>query len=219
MLRRISALTILLALVSVYISPLAANAAASPKQKQAQQRSSKLAPEFETAGPADELVRVLIQTKGLPSAAHADAITSKGGAKGRAFEALDVMTALVPRGSLASLASREDVAYISPDRKVSGAMAVTRESTGAALAQAGLQNTPGVTGKGVGIAIVDSGISTSHPDFQTNGKSRVAASVDFTGNGTAVSKKGIILTDGILFGDGILLGDGILMSDGILLTD
>src|SRR5215204_1345412 len=175
MLRRISALAILLALVSVYLAPLATNAAAaSPKQKKAQERSSKLAPEFETAGPADELVRVLIQTKGRPSAAHADAVASEGGVRGRAFEALDVMTALVPRGSLASLATREDVAYISPDRQVAGAMAVTREATGAALAQAGLQNTPGVTGKGVGIAIVDSGISTSHPDFQSkNGKSRV----------------------------------------------
>ncbi len=209
MFRRPLALTILLAVVSVHLAPLPANAPASPKQKKAQKRASKLAPAFETAGPATDLVRVIIQTKGRPSAAHAEAVVSRGGAKGRAFEMLDVMTALVPRGSLASLSAREDVAYISPDRKVAGAMAVTRETTGAALAQAGLPNAPGVTGKGVGIAIVDSGISTSHPDFQSrNGKSRVAASVDFTGGGTAVSKKGILLGDSILFGDGILLGDG-----------
>ncbi len=208
MFRRISALTILLALVSVYLSPLASAAAASPKQKKAPKRTSKLAPEFESAGPADETVRVIIQTKGRPSAAHADAVASRGGAKGRAFETFDVMTAAVPRSALASLAAREDVAYVSPDRFVAGAMAVTRESTGAALAQAGLQNAPGVTGRGVGIAIVDSGVSASHPDFQKNGKSRVAAAVDFTGGGTAVGKKGIILTDKTLFGDGILLGDG-----------
>ncbi|HEX8355263.1 MAG TPA: S8 family serine peptidase, partial [Pyrinomonadaceae bacterium] len=209
MLRRILALTIPLVLISVHLSPLSADAAAaSPKQKKAQKRASKLAPEFEAAGPAGEFVRVLIQTKGRPSAAHADAVASRGGSKGRAFEALDVLTAAVPRSALASLAAREDVAYVSPDREVAGAMALTRESTGAALAQAGLQNTPGVTGKGVGIAIVDSGISTSHPDFRKNGKSRVAASVDFTGGGTAVGKKGILLGDSILFGDGILLGDG-----------
>ena len=209
MLRRLSALTILLALVSTYLAPLAINAAAAPKQKKAPKRVSKLAPEFETAAPSGDLVRVLIQTKGRPSAAHDDAVKSKGGTKGRAFEALDAMTALVPRSSLASLSAREDIDYISPDRKVAGSMAVTREATGAALAQAGLQNTPGVTGKGVGIAIIDSGISASHPDFQSkNGKSRVVASVDFTGRGTAVSKKGIILIDSILFGDGILLGDG-----------
>ena len=168
MLRRITATTILLALFSVYVSPLAANAAAAAP-KQANKRASKLAPEFEAAGAAGELVRVIIQTKGRPNTSHSDAITSKGGSRGRTFDALDAMTALVPRGSLASLAAREDVAYVSPDRLVGASMAVTREATGAALAQAGIQNTPGVTGKGVGIAILDSGISSSHPDFQMNG--------------------------------------------------
>jgi hypothetical protein len=131
MLRRFTACTILLALVSAYISPLAADAAAATPKKNTPKRSSKLAPEFEAAGASEELVRVLIQTKGRPSAAHAGAVQSKGGAKGRSFESLDVLTAVVPRGSLASLAAREDVAYISPDRLVAGAMAVTRESTGA----------------------------------------------------------------------------------------
>ncbi|HEX8556934.1 MAG TPA: S8 family serine peptidase [Pyrinomonadaceae bacterium] len=204
MFRRITALFILVALAGVYVSPLATReVAASPKKNAAQKRHSKLAPEFETTGSAGELVRVLIQTKGRPSAAHDNAIASKGGSRGSAFEALDVVTALVPRGAVASLADREDVAYVSPDRLVTGAMAVTREATGAALAQAGVGKAPGVTGKGVGIAILDSGVSTSHPDFQKNGKSRVAASVDFTGGGTAVSKKSIVLNDGLLMGDGV----------------
>src|ERR1044071_9383356 len=181
MLRRITACAVLLALFSAYLTPLAAKAAAAPKSKKNAKPASKLAPEFETAGDAADLVRVIIQTKGRPTAAHADAISSKGGQKGRDFEALDAMTALVPRGQLASLAAREDVSYVSPDRFVGAQMAVTREATGAALAQAGIQNNPGVTGKGVGIAILDSGISSSHPDFQQkNGKSRIAAAVDFT---------------------------------------
>src|SRR3712207_414239 len=82
-------------------------------------------------------------------------------------------------------------------------MAVTREATGAALAQAGIQNAPGVTGKGVGIAILDSGISSSHPDFQKNGKSRVAAAVDFTNGGAAVRSNGWLMDDGILMSDGV----------------
>src|SRR3712207_698634 len=103
MFRRITATTILLAIISAYIAPLAADAAA-PAAKKATKRASKLAPEFEADGAADELVRVIIQTKGRPTAAHADAVASKGGRKGRDFEALDATTALVPRGSLASLA-------------------------------------------------------------------------------------------------------------------
>ena len=97
MLRRIIAYTILLALISVYITPLAAHAGAAAPKKPAK-RAKKLAPEFEAAGANDELVRVIIQTKGRPTVAHTDAIASKGGKKGRDFEALDTMTALVPRG-------------------------------------------------------------------------------------------------------------------------
>ena len=211
MLRRIVASTVLLTLLSAYASPLAVRAAAVAPKKAAA-RASKLAPEFEAAGAASELVRVIIQTKGRPSAAHADAVAAKGGAKGRSFEALDAMTALVPRGSLAALAAREDVAYISPDRLVKGSMALTREATGASLAQAGFDGAPGLTGKGIGIAVIDSGISSSHPDFQKNGKSRVAAALDFTGGGAFVRNSGILWSgDGILWsGDGILYtGDGV----------
>src|SRR4051812_8553953 len=192
MFRRITSCTVLLALFGAYLTPLAAKAAPAGSPKKEAKQSSKLAPEFETAGAAGELVRVIIQTKGRPSAAHDNAISSRGGQKGRAFDSLDAMTALVSRDQLASLAGREDVTYISPDRTVASEMAVTREATGAAIAQAGLQGAPGVTGKGVGIAVVDSGISLSHPDFQKNGKSRVAVAVDFTGNGTAVKTRGIM---------------------------
>src|ERR1044071_2708258 len=209
MLRRITACAVLLALFSAYLTPLAAKAAPAAKSKKNAKPASKLAPEFETAGDAADLVRVIIQTKGRPSAAQTDAIASKGGRKGREFEALDAMTALVPRGQLASLAARADVSYVSPDRLVGAQMAVTREATGAALAQAGIQHTPGVTGKGVGIAILDSGISSSHPDFQKNGKSRIVAAADFTGGGTAVKSKAILMGDGWLLGDAILFGDGV----------
>ena len=181
MLRRITALITLIGLTTIYFSAIPASAAASATKSQ--KRNSKLAPEFDSASNTNDLVRVIIQTKGRPTAAHDDAIKAKGGAKGHTFDSFDALTAVVPRGAVADLAARDDVAYVSPDRKVKSELAVTSETTGATLAQAGLQGTPGVTGKGVGIAIIDSGISASHPDFQKNGKSRVAASVDFTGGG------------------------------------
>jgi serine protease AprX len=190
MLRRIIASLILLGLTGIYFAPLTPRAAAAPKQT-ATPRNSKLAPEFDNAAASpNDFVRVIIQTKGRPSAAHENAINAKGGAKGRTFDSLDAMTAVVPKGALADLAARDDVAYVSPDRPTRGELALTSETTGAALAQAGLSGMPGVTGKGVGIAVVDSGISASHPDFQKNNKSRIVASVNFTG------------------GDGILPGDG-----------
>jgi serine protease AprX len=170
-------------------------APAPMKSESAPKRNAKFAPEFDSAAGSSQQVRVIIQTNGRPNAAHDSAISGKGGSKGATFEAFDAMTAVVPASSVASLAARSDVAYISPDRTVTGQMAVTREATGAALAQSGLQGVPGVTGKGVGIAIIDTGISTSHPDFQKNNKSRVAVSVDFTGAGSSNA-------NGILMGGG-----------------
>ena len=132
MLRRITVLILIAGLTTAYLSPLAMGAA--PAQKQNSQRhNAKLAPEFDSATGSNDQVRVIIQTKGHPTAAHEDAVRAKGGAKGRTFESFDVMTATVPQGAIADLASRDDVAYISPDRKVAGELAVTRETTGAAL--------------------------------------------------------------------------------------
>jgi subtilisin family serine protease len=188
MFRRIISISLLASLCSAALSPLATFAAAARQGgdgQQARAGRSKLAPEFDSAAGSAETVRVIIQTKGRLTAAQETAVNSRGGASERRFEALDVMTAVVPRSALAGLAARDDIAYISPDRRVTGQMALTTEATGAAIAQAGGSGSPALTGKGVGIAVVDSGISAAHPDFQSNGKSRVVAAVDFTSEGAA----------------------------------
>jgi len=59
MLRRITACAVLLALFSAYLTPLAANAAPAAKPKKNAKPAFKLAPEFETAGDAADLVRVI----------------------------------------------------------------------------------------------------------------------------------------------------------------
>nr|MBA3243480.1 S8 family serine peptidase [Acidobacteriota bacterium] len=193
MLRRITASLILLSLISVSVAPLTVSAA--PATQKSSKRQSKLAPEFDSAAKSSNLVRVIVQTKGRPSAAQESAIKGKGGAHRGSFDELDALTADVPQSALAELAAREDVDYISPDRTVTGQLAVTRETTGAALAQAGQTQAQGLTGKGVGIAIIDSGISVSHPDFQNGkGKSRIVASVDFT-RGGSVQGSGILMSD------------------------
>src|SRR5579885_3807991 len=182
MLRRIIASLILLGLATPYFFSVPTSAAAASNKSG--QHNPKLAPELDSAAATNDAVRVIIQTKGRPSSAHDDAIRAKGGTKGHAFDSFDALTAVVPQSAVADLAARADVAYISPDRKVSGQLAVTRETTGAALAQSGVQGTPGVTGKGVGIAVIDSGISAAHPDFRKNGKSRIVTALDFTNGGT-----------------------------------
>lgn len=97
--------------------------------------------------------------------------------------------------AVASLAARDDVEYVSPDRAVKASLDVTRESVGASLVQAGTSGVKGLTGKGVGIAVIDSGISARHPDFMNKKRSRVVASVNFTTPGSGPDGDGILISD------------------------
>jgi subtilisin family serine protease len=158
MLRRTTTLLTVLALLTASLAPLSVEAAAGKSQKQG--RGSKVAPELSgSAAASSHSVRVIIQTKGRPTQAHDGAIKARSGAKRQSFNALDAVTADVPASAVAELAEREDVLYVSPDRAVKAALDVTRDATGASQVQAGAQDSHGLTGKGVGIAVIDSGIS------------------------------------------------------------
>ncbi len=74
-----------------------------------------------------------------------------------------------------------EVDHLSRDVAVTSFMAVTDAAIGADQVQAGLAGLPGLTGRGVGIAFVDSGIWAEHRSLA----GRVVASVDFVGDGIA----------------------------------
>ena len=188
MLRRLTACLLTIGVVIISFSSMASQAAPLSQQRNTRRELKKLAPELETA--TSGTIRVIVQTKGHPTAAQEHALAERGGIKRRSLSVLDAFVADVPAGALAAIAAREDVAYISPDRPVRAQMDVTRETTGASLAQAGLGHAPGATGRGIGIAIIDSGISAAHPDFQSQGRSRVVASVDFTQTSATASDEG-----------------------------
>ncbi|MBD0326763.1 MAG: hypothetical protein ICV68_10040, partial [Pyrinomonadaceae bacterium] len=191
MLRRFATYFITLTLLATSLVPFTTLAApAAPSQNNNQRRARKLAPELETA--TSGTVRVIIQSKGRSTAAQEQAVAAKGGSKKKTLEALNVLVADVPAGALNELAAREDIAYISPDRRVRAQMDVTAQAVGADLVKQGFAGAPGFTGKGVGIAVIDSGISANHPDFQRNGHSRVVAAVNFTNGSADASANGIL---------------------------
>src|SRR5215213_3444337 len=182
MLRKITAQIILINLVLVSIAPLTTFAGVAGKSNKGQQQAhKKLSVELEN-GNATGTVRVIIQTKGRPSLDQDTAVAKAGGSKRGSYEALNALVADVPASSLSSLAARDDIAYISPDRAVKSQGNFTTETTGASLVQAGAAGAPGLSGKGITIAVLDSGISAKHPDFNQNGKSRILTAVDFTGS-------------------------------------
>src|SRR5688500_9897543 len=83
--------------------------------------------------------------------------------------------------TLSSIASDHEVPSISSDALMRSQLSIATESTGAAAAWAGQIAALGaVTGRGVGVAIIDSGV-----DAHTALSGRIAASVDFTGSNGA----------------------------------
>ena len=84
----------------------------------------------------------------------------------------------VNAGQLDALSRDPEVGQLTADAVVQPTLAVTTQSTGAEQAWAGLDGIGRVTGRGIGIAVIDSGIA-SHHDLED----RVVVSVDFTEGG------------------------------------
>ena len=183
MLKRITTYLSISSLMVVSIAPMTTFAApASGNGNAPRHVETKTAPEFASAANANGTVRVLMQTKGAPSAAHDSALATAQGNKRGAYAELNTIVADVPLNQVAGLAARADVTYIAPDRPVKGQFNLTNDTTGATQVQEGFGSLPGFDGKGIGIAILDSGVSANHPDFIRNNNSRVVASVDFSGS-------------------------------------
>ncbi len=113
--------------------------------------------------------RVIVRTlDGRPASAL---IAAVNGIPGRYFAWLGGQVAVVPDAALDHLARRPEVASISLDRPVRGTLDRTATATGARWVNEHL----GVTGLGVGIATIDSGVSPWHEDLD----GRVAHFADF----------------------------------------
>ena len=99
-------------------------------------------------------VDVIIQYKQPPAERHLGKIGEKGGRVKDKFEAIKGAAVSISRGKLAELANDPDVDYISPDRPVSGALDYT-----APTVQAPTAWSYGLDGRGIGVAVIDSGVS------------------------------------------------------------
>src|SRR6266568_4181795 len=99
-------------------------------------------------------VDVIIQFNQTPTAAHHQKVQSKGGVLKTKLDFIKGAHYSVPVESLDALADDPDVAYISPDRPVRGALDTTVASV-----NGGYARTLGLNGAGIGVAVIDSGIS------------------------------------------------------------
>ncbi len=97
---------------------------------------------------------VIIQFSQTPTDAHHQKVQNKGGVLKTKLDLIRAAHYSVPVESLDALADDPDVAYISPNRPVRGALDHVFTAVNADLA-----NASGWNGTGVGIAVIDSGAS------------------------------------------------------------
>ena len=133
-------------------------------------QNRKVSPAFAGKNP-NALVNVIIQYKQTPQQRHFDAVAQRGGSHLGTFNFVRSASYAVPANALADLANDPDVAYISPDHPLHAA--TTQAWWGNSLQSdfklqainADIAQSNGYNGNDVGIAIIDSGITT-RPDFR-----------------------------------------------------
>ena len=158
-----------------------------------------------SAGGPDDLLPVIIQTVSDPSAGHFARLHGRGGVvKGR-HTSIRGYAARVPAAQIVLLADDPEIERISFDTPVRAHLDVATRAIRADVARAEFSS---LSGKGVGIALVDTGVM-SHVDFQRpKGQPQVVevevvgrepGLMDYYGHGTHVA--------------GILVGNGAASSD------
>ncbi len=115
----------------------------------------KLSPELSRTRTGN--IDVIIQYRTQPTEAHGHAVRNMGGTLKRELGVINARHYSIPAAALAQLASDPDVAYISPDRPVQANLDQADVTIGANLAAS-----YNVNGKGVGVAVIDSGIGPSN---------------------------------------------------------
>ena len=137
---------------------------------------NKVSSEVQNLDP-NSTVNVIVQFDQVPTEAHHNKVRNRGGKLRRSMKLVKAGSYSVPVSALADLANDSSVTHISVDHKIAARMDHT---TAAANASAAWQS--GWDGTGVGVAVIDSGISIGK-DFggKGNGNSRIVYSQDFTG--------------------------------------
>jgi len=159
---------------------------------------NKISKDLETAKGSGK-VDVIVQFKHVPTVANHQAVFNRGGRLKRTLGGFKGAAYTMPGNALEDLALDPEISYISPDRPVrasSNGPVLDYHNESVKAPAAWVQ---GIDGTGVGVAIIDSGI-TNVPDL--NGPN-IVYSEDFTGLGSPADQFGHgTHVSGIIAGNG-----------------
>ena len=127
----------------------------------------------------DASVQVIVQFKSTPTADHHLRMAKKGATLRHELPLVKAALYSVPASALEDLSNDPDVTYVSPDRPVQGLLDYAEPAIGGLTAF-----NAGIDGTGIGVAVIDSGISYHDDLGNSQGKQRVVYSQDFTGSGS-----------------------------------
>ena len=133
------------------------------------------------------MVTVIVQFSSTPTAALFSLLAGNGATTKKQFNHIPkVQVISIPTRMVGLIAQIPGVKFVTPDRQVVKHLDLTAATVGSNIA-----NQYGWTGKGIGVAVIDSGIDATNADLKTSsGVSRVVYSEDFTGEGTTADLYG-----------------------------
>jgi serine protease AprX len=135
------------------------------------------------AGLSTGLARVIIRVDNAESLdSVGTAIEQAGGKRGRRLGIINAWEAEVPNAALNGLCNSSRVEHCSSNRPIEGSM----ERTGPTVGSTAVRQQYGYDGTGIGVAVIDSGVTAWHDDLATAtlGAQRVVRFVDFVGTST-----------------------------------
>ncbi len=149
--------------------------------------SSRIAPELsgflwkaKQGSAQGQTVRVIVQYRQVPTAAHYATMLNRGGRLHNKLHMIKGAAFTIPVSALPALEADPEIASVTIDHPMNVMDDLTNGATGVSAAW-----NAGFTGAGVGVAVIDSGINDSHPDLSnSSGASRVVYHQDFTGTPT-----------------------------------
>jgi subtilisin family serine protease len=105
-------------------------------------------------------------------------ILARGGSVFYNYLSVRAVAAMVPSAALSALSMRTDVISISPNRAAQRQASLLQATSNAGNALSASGSPAGLDGRGVGIAVLDSGIDFRHRNFSAGTASRVKGVVD-----------------------------------------